>query len=143
MVYSFERYKGTAITNAFQKVLDESIRKLNKAWVDKGSKFNNGSMKPWLEKNAAEMYSTYNEWKSVVAERFIRTLKKKIYKHMTSISKNVNKIDDKANKYNNTYHSTIKMKPGDIKPSKYIDFDKNNDKEGPKFKVGDNFRISK
>ena len=143
MVYSFERYKGTAITNAFQKVLDESIRKLNKAWVDKGSKFNNGSMKSWLEKNAAEMYSTYNEWKSVVAERFIRTLKKKIYKHMTSISKNVNKIDDKANKYNNTYHSTIKMKPGDIKPSKYIDFDKNNDKEGPKFKVGDNFRISK
>ena len=100
-------------------------------------------MKSWLEKNAAEMYSTYNEWKSVVTERFIRTLKKKIYKHMTSISKNVNKIDDKANKYNNTYHSTIKMKPGDIKPSKYIDFDKNNDKEGPKFKVGDNFRISK
>ena len=124
MVYSFERYKGTAITNAFQKVLDESIRKLNKAWVDKGSKFNNGSMKSWLEKNAAEMYSTYNEWKSVVAERFIRTLKKKIYKYMTSISKNVNKIDDKANKYNNTYHSTIKMKPGNIKPSKYIDFDK-------------------
>ena len=62
------------------------------------------------------MYSTNNEGKSVVAERFIRTLKSKIYKHMTSISKNVyiDKLDDIVSKYNNTYYTTIKMKPIDV-----------------------------
>ena len=68
-------------------------------------------MKSSLEKNDIEMYSMHNEGKSVVAERFIRTLKNKIYKYMTSISKNVytDKLDDIVNKYNNTYHSTIKI----------------------------------
>ena len=68
-------------------------------------------MKSSLEKNDIEMYSTHNEGKSVVAEIFIRTLKNKIYKYMTSISKNVytDKLDDIVNKYNNTYHSTIKI----------------------------------
>ena len=72
------------------------------------------------------MYSTHNEGKSVVAERFIRTLKTKIYKYMTSISKNVyiDKLDDIVNKYNNTYHSTIKIKPVDVKPNTYIDSSK-------------------
>ena len=67
------------------------------------------------------MYSTNNEGKSVIAERFIRTLKNKIYKYMTSISKNVyiDKLDDIVNKYNNTYHSTIKMKPVDVKSNTY------------------------
>ena len=80
-------------------------------------------MKSWLEKNDIEMYSTHNEGKSLIAERFIRTLKNKIYKHMTSIPKNmyVDKLDDIVNKYNNTYHRTIKMKPVDVKPSTYID----------------------
>ena len=70
------------------------------------------------------MYSTHNEGKSVVTERFIRTLKNKIYKYMTSISKNVyiDKSDDIVDKYNNTYDSTIKMKPIDVKSNKYIDF---------------------
>ena len=73
-------------------------------------------MKSWLEKNDIEMYSTHNERKSVVAERFIRTLKKN-YKHMISVSKNVyiNKLDDIVNKCDNTYHSTIKLKPVDVK----------------------------
>ena len=73
-------------------------------WVDKGSGFYNRSMKSWLQKNDIEMYSTHNEGKSVVAERAIRTLKNNIYKHMTSISKNVliDKLDEIANKYNNT-----------------------------------------
>ena len=63
-------------------------------------------MKSWLEKNDIEMYSTHNEGKSVVAERFIRTIKSKIYKHMTSISKNVyvDKLDEIVNEYNNTKH---------------------------------------
>ena len=62
------------------------------------------------------MYLIHNEGKSVVAERFIRTLKNKIYKYMTSISNNVyiDKLDDIVNEYNNTYHRTIKIKPADV-----------------------------
>ena len=72
--------KSVTITNAFQKILKESNRKPNKIWIDKGSEFCNSSMKSWLEKNDIEMYSTHNEGKSVVAERFIRTLENKIYR---------------------------------------------------------------
>ena len=78
------------------------------------------------------MYSIHNEGKSVVAERFIRTLKNKIYKYMTGISKNIyiNKLDDIVNEYNNTYHRIIKMKPVDVKDNTYIDFGKEiNDKD--------------
>ena len=81
--------KGISIVNAFQKILKESDRKPNKIWVDKGSEFYNNSFKKWLKDNNIEMYSIHNEVKSVVAERFIRTLKTKIYKYMTSVSKNV------------------------------------------------------
>ena len=61
------------------------------------------------------MYSAHNEGKSVIAKRFIRTLKNKVYNYMTSISKNfyIDKLDDTANKYNNMYHSIFKMKPID------------------------------
>ena len=126
------------ITKAFQNILGESNRKPNKIWVDKGSKFYNRSMKSWLQDNDVELYSTHNERKSVVAERFIRTLKNKIYKYMASISKIVyiDKLDNIVNKYNNTY-STIKVKPVDVKASTNIDFNKENDKEEPKFEVGD------
>ena len=91
------------------------------------------------------MYSIHNEGKSVVVERFIRTLKNKIYKYMTAISKNVyiNKLDDIVNEYSNTYHRTIKMKPVDIKDNTYIDFEKEVIDKDPKFKVGDHVRISK
>ena len=67
--------KVITITNAFQKILNESKREPNKIWVDKGSGFYNRSIKSWLEKNDIEMYSTHNEAKSVIAERFIRILK--------------------------------------------------------------------
>ena len=82
---------------------------------------------------------------NLVPRRLIRTLKSKIYKYITSISKNVyiDKLDDIVDKYNNTYHSAIKMKPVDVKPSTYIDFDKENNKEDPKFEVSDNVRIWK
>ena len=82
-------------------------------------------MKSWLENNDIEMYSTHNERKSVV-ERFTRTLTNKIYKYMTSVSKNVHidKLDDIVNKYNNTYYKTIKMKPADVKLNTYIDSSK-------------------
>ena len=70
-------------------MLDDSKRKPNKIWVDKGSQFYNRSMESWLEKNDIEMYSTHNKEKYVVTERFIRTLKTKTYKYVTSILKNV------------------------------------------------------
>ena len=100
---------GISIVNAFQKILKESKHKPNKIWADKGSKFYNNSFKRWLKDNDIEMYSIHNEEKSVVAERFIRTLKNKIYKYMAAISKNVyiDKLDDIVDEYNNTYHRTI------------------------------------
>ena len=71
--------KGVSIVNAFQKSLDSSKRKPNKIWVDKGSEFYNNHFKKLLKDNDINMYSTYNKGNSVVAERFIRTLKNKIY----------------------------------------------------------------
>ena len=108
--------RGITITNAFQKILDEFNSKPNKKWVDKGSEFYNRSMKSRLEK-----------------------------KYMTSISQNVyiDKLDDIVHKYNNTYHSTIKMKPADVKSSTYIESSKEINDKNPKFKIGDFVRISK
>ena len=102
-------------------------------------------MKSWLENYGIEMYSTQNAGKSIVAKRLIRTLKNKIYKYMTPISKNVDidKLDDIVNKYNNTCHSTIKMKPVDVKLSTFINSSKEINGEDPKFKIGDIVRISK
>ena len=79
-----------------------------------------------LQDNSTQMYSTNNKGESVVAERFIRTLTNEIYKYMTTISKNVyiDKLDDLVNKCNTAYHSTIKMKPIDVKSSTYVDFNK-------------------
>ena len=79
--------KDVSIDDAFQKIFKESNRKSNKIWVDKGSEFYNNSFKKWLKDNDIEMYSIHNKGKSVVAERFNRTLKNIIYKYMTSISK--------------------------------------------------------
>ena len=137
--------KGISIVNAFQKILKESNRKPNKIWVDKGSEFYNNSFKNWLQDNDIVMYSTNNEGKSVIAERFFRALKNKIYKYMTSISKNVyiDKLDDTVREYNNTYHTSIKMEPVDVKDNTYIDFKKEINDRVPEFKVGDHVRIPK
>ena len=126
--------RGTSIVNAFQKILKESDRrkakskghKPNKIWVDKRSKFYNNSFKKWLKDSDIDMYSIHDEGKSIVAERFIRILKNKIYKYMTSISKNIyiNKWDDIVDEYNNTYHKTIKMIAIDVRDSTFIDFEK-------------------
>ena len=98
------------------------------------------------------MYSTHNKAKSVVGERFMRTFIKfiikfinKIFKYMSSGSKNVyiDKLDDIVNKYKNTCHSTIKMKPVHVKSNTYIDSGKEINEKDPKFKIGDNVRISK
>ena len=91
------------------------------------------------------MYSIHSEGKSVVAERFITTLKTKTYKYMTLVSKNVyiDKLDDLVGEYNNTHHITIKMKLVDDEDDTYINFNKEVNDKDPKFKVGDHVRISK
>ena len=136
--------KGISIVNAFQIILKKSYRKPNKIWVDKVSEFYNSSFKKWLKNIDIKMYSTNNGGKSVIVERFIRTSKNKIYKYMTSISKNVyiDKLNDIVKKYNNTYHTSIKIKPADVKDNTYIGFKKEVNDKNPKFKVGDHVRIS-
>ena len=91
------------------------------------------------------MYSTNNEGKFVIAERFITKLKNEIYKYMTSISKNIyiDKIDDFVKEYNNKYQTSIKMKPVDVMDNTYINFKKEINDKNPTFKVGDYVRISK
>ena len=137
--------KGITITNVFQKVTDKSKRKPNKIWVNKGCEFYSRPFKSWAQDNKKEMYSAHNEGKSVVDEKYITTLKNKIYKHMNAKSKNVycDKWDDTVDKHNNTYHRTINMKHTDVKRSIFIDFDLENNDEDPKFKVGDHVEIWK
>ena len=91
------------------------------------------------------MYSTHNEGKFVVAERFIRTLKNKIYKHMTTISKNFyfDVLDDIVDEYNNTYHKTIKMKPVDVGDNSFAKHNEESNEKDPKYKVGDHVGVSK
>ena len=116
--------KGVNIVNDFKKILkDPNNGKPRKIWADKGSEFYNISFKNWLQDNNIEMYSTHNEGKSVVAEIFIRTLNNKIYKYMTSLSKNmyIDKLDDMVID---------------------IDFGKELNDKDRKFKVGDHVRIS-
>ena len=84
------------------------------------------------------MYSTRIEGKSVIAKRFIRTLKNKVSKNVYT-----DKLDDIVNKYNNKYHSTIKMKPVDVKSNTYIGCSKEINVKNPKFEIGDIVRISK
>ena len=109
--------KGDSIVKGFKKILKNSNRKPNKIWVDDGIEFYNNKFKSFLKNNDIEMYSTFNDGKSVVAERFIKTLKNRIYKHMTTIGKNVyfNDLDDIVKNFNNSIHSSIKMKPKDVK----------------------------
>ena len=137
--------KTESIVEGFKKILDDSNKKPNKIWVNHGSEFYNNKFKSFLKENEIEMYSTFNEGKSVVAERFIKTLKNKIYKHMTTIGKNVyfNDLDDIVKKYNNTVHSSIKMKPKGVTDDSFVEYSEETNKKSPKFKVGDNVRISK
>ena len=136
--------KGASIANAFKKIISEG-RKPNKIWVDQGSELYNKSFTDFLKINNIDMYSTFNEGKSVIAERFIRTLKNKIYKHMTAISKNVyyDALDDIVNKYINTVHKTIKIKPIDVANDSFAEYNEESNKKDPKFKIGDHVRISK
>ena len=138
---SFKRQKK----NAFQKGLDSSNRKQNKIWVDQGGEFYNKLFKRFLKINNIQMHSTYNGGKSVVAERFVITLKNKIFKQLTAVPKNVyfDVLDDIFNEYNNTVHRTIKMKPIDVISDSYAEYIEDSNITNPKFKVGDHVRASK
>ena len=144
-VISIKDKKGTSIVNAFKKIISKGQRKPNKISVDKGSEFYNQSFKDFLKINNIEMYSTFDEGKSVVGERFMRTLKNKIFKHMTTISKNVyiDVLNDIVNKYNNTVHRTIKIKPIDVTNDSYVEYNEDFNKKGLKFKINNHVRISK
>ena len=133
--------KGITIVNEFQSNLDNSKRKPKKIWVDQGSEFYNTHFKKWLKDNSIKMYSAYNEGKSVVAERFIRTLKNKNLQAYDSYFKKC--LDDIVDKYNNTYHKAIKMKPIDVKDDSFAEYNEESNEKDPKFNVGDHVRISK
>ena len=107
--------------------------------------FYNKLFKRFLKINGIEMYSIYNEGKSVVAERLIRVLKNKLFKHMTAVSKNIycDALDRIVNKYSNTVHRTIKMKLIDVTSDPYAEYNEDSNETKPKFKVGDLVRISK
>ena len=134
--------RGITIVNAFEKIILKGF-KPNKIWVDQGGEFYNKRFKRFLKINNVEMYSTYNERKSAVAGRFIRTLKNKIIKHMTAVSKNIyfDVLDDIVNKYNNAVHRTIKMKPIDVTSDSYAEYNEDSNVTKPKFRVGDHVRI--
>ena len=136
--------RGATIVNGLQKIISKG-RKPNKIWVDQGSEFYNSSFKDFLKIDNIEMYSRYNEGKSVVAERFIRTLKYKTFKHMTAISKNIyfDALDDIDTKYNKTVHRATKVKPIDVTSDSFAEYNEDSNKINPKFKVGDHVRISK
>ena len=146
--------KGISIVNAFNKIIKQSNKNPNKILVDQGGEFYNHNFKKWLSSNDIIMYSTYNEGKSVVAQRFIRTLKNKLYKHMAATGKNVyyDILDDAVNECNNTKHNTIKMKPKDVKNdtaelsaiarNNKVYIDEHNEKSA-RYNVGDRVRIFK
>ena len=131
-VNPFKDKKGTSIVNAFPKIIIER-RKPNKIWVDQGSEFYNQSFKDFLKINNIEMYSTFNEGKSVVAERFIRTLKNKVFQNMAAISKNIyfDVLDDIVHKYNNTVHRTKKMKPSNVTNNHFVEYNEDSNKRYP------------
>ena len=135
-VVALKDKKRVTVTNAFQSILNNSKRKPNKMWTDQGSEFYN-SFKKMLQENGIIMYSTHSEGKSIVAERFARTLKNNIYKHMKAASKNAyfNVLNDIVDEYNNTYQKTNKMKPIDVKSDSFAAYTEESNEKDPKFKV--------
>ena len=134
--------RGITIVNSFQKIISKRC-KPNEIWVDQSGEFYNKLLKRFVKINKIEVYSTYNEGKSIAAERFIRTLKNKIFKHITAVSNNAyfDVLGDIVNKC--TVHRTIKMKPIDVTSDSYAEYNEDSNEKDPKFNVGDRVRISK
>ena len=144
-VVPLENKRDASIVEGFKKIVNESNRQPHKIWVDQGSEFYNKVFKNWLKDKRIEMYSTYNEGKSVTAERFIRTLKNKLYKHMTAVGKNVywDVLDDIVKKYNSTINKSIGMKPKDVGDDVRAEYVEESNEMSARFSVGDCVRISK
>ena len=125
--------------------MDSSKGKSNKIWVDQGSKFHNNLFKKFLKEFNIEMYSIYNEGKPVVAERFIKDLKNKIFKHMKAVSKKIwfDVLGDIVDNCNNTFHRIIGMKPIYVKSYPLAEYDVSSNENDSNFKVSDHVRISK
>ena len=144
---------GVAVTHAFKEVFQKSGRIPTRLWTDKGKEFYNKSMKDLLRKNNnIILYSTENEEKSSVAERWNRTMKRNMWKYFTANNthKYLDILPSLVEKYNNTYHHSIKCKPRDaIDPKNYIHVFKSlygdmaKLAKQPSFKVGDRVRITK
>ena len=137
--------RGVSIVEGFKEIVNKSGRQPYKVWVDQGDEFYNKVFGNWLKDEGIEMYSTYNEGKSVVVERFIRTLKNKLYKHMTSVAKDVywNILDDIVEKYNDTVNRSIGIKPKDVGSDDEAAYVEESNKKDARFSVGDRVRISK
>jgi hypothetical protein len=139
---------GESIVKAFDKIT--TIRKPNKLWVDKGKEFYNKTFDKWLKTNNISLYSTFNEGKAVVIERFNRTMKARMWKYFTAqnTKKYIDILDKLIDQYNNNYHSSIKMTPVEASKKHNENVVRNNLynkisiklKKG-KFKIGDRVRI--
>ena len=129
--------KDITITNAFDLLFWKAHRNTKKMWVDRGSGLDNKSLKLWLRDDGIEFYSTHNKEKFVVAERCIRTLKNKMYKHTTTVSKDayINKLNEIVDKSSNIYQGTIKMNPANVQLGKYNEYDIEHSDKDLKFKV--------
>ena len=141
--------KGKTVLKALMEIINESNRKANKLWVDLGREFYNELMKEWLKDNAILIYPTHNEDKSVITERFIKTLKSKIYKNMTANDNksylpylNISKLVNQQLHTIYTYNHSVNKKPINADYSPFIEKIGTNPK-APKFKVNDRVRITK
>ena len=137
---------GSSVEKAFEKIFHERVPK--KIWADRGREFYNNTVKDFFERKGIELYSTFNEDKSVVTERFIRTLKEKLYWLMTArgTGKYLTFFPEVVEKYNDTVHSRTKQKPSEVKEGSVNYETKENLTENltvSKFKPGDIVRITK
>ena len=129
-VVSSKDKKEITIVNAFQKITSKG-RKRKKIWVDQGGEFCHKLFKRLWKNNNIEIYSTCNEGKSVAAERFITTLKNKLFMHMTVVSKNIyfDVLDDIVNNYNNPVDRTIKMRESDATSDSYAEYNEDSNEK--------------
>ena len=128
--------RGITTVNAFEKIISKGCKQ-NKIWVDQGGEFYNNLFERFWKINNIVIYSTYNEGKAVVAERFIRTLKNKLFQHMIAVSKNVyfDVLDNIVNKYKTTVYRSIKMKPIDVASDSYAEHNEDLMKKIPNLKL--------
>ena len=136
--------RGIRVVSTFQKIISKG-RKPYKTWADQDVECYNNLFQRLLKMKDIEMYSKYKEGKSVVPERYIRTLKNKIFKNMTAISKSAdfNVLDDIINKYNQKVYRAIKIKPRKVTFDSYAEYNEDSNEKVSKLKVGDQIRISK